>query len=176
MHTILQTQRLIIREFSLEEETVFLDHYYNDEEVLRYLPKRSREERSQRFREAVAAYSDDKRMGAWGIYDKADGSFMGGCLLRPYTQDAEKIELGYSLERKHWGKGYGTEMAKAMIDYVFDNTDKPTLVAVTELENIGSQRVLEKAGFKRMANVFQEMELTYFEVKERPAGINTTNK
>ena len=166
MHIILQTPRLIIREYLPEEEEAYLN--YHDEEVLRYLPKRSHEERADRFRMAIAAYTDDKRMGAWGIFDKADGALIGGCLLRPFAGDAEKTELGYSLGRKYWGKGIGTEMAKAMVNYAIKNA-APAVVGITDLENTGSQRVLEKAGLKRMANIFEgETELAYFEINEGP--------
>ena len=163
--TIVETPRLIIREFLPEEEEVYLDHFFNDEEVARYLPKRSREERINLFRGTIAAYETSKLMGTWGLFNKADGDFIGSCLLRSFADAPEKVELGYSMERKYWGKGIGTEMAVALVNYAFANIDKPQMVAVTVLENFGSQRVLEKAGFERSPNLWRDtMELAYFEL------------
>ncbi len=163
MHIIAETPRLIIRELQPEEENIFLDHY-NDPEVLLYIPKRTREERINIYRKAIASYADSNALRIWGIFNKADGDFIGTCLLRPFTYDATKTELGYSIERKYWNKGIGTEMAAAMIDYAFKEMSSDQVVAVTIPENIGSQRVLEKAGFKKMENMMRDgLELAYFE-------------
>lgn len=164
MHIITETPRLIIREFSAEEENVFLDHY-NDEAILLYIPKRTREERSNIFRKAIASYGDINALRIWGIFNKADGDFAGTCLLRPFTFDNSKTELGYSIERKYWNKGIGTEMASAMVDYAFEKLHSLHMAAVTIPENIGSQRVLQKAGFTKMDDLVRDGErLAYFEL------------
>lgn len=164
MHIITQTERLIIREFLPEEENVFLDHY-NDEAILLYIPRRSREERTNIFRKAIAAYGDNNALRIWGIFNKADGDFIGTCLLRPFTFDNAKTELGYSIEKKYWNKGISTEMASAMVDYAFAQLGNPYMAAVTVPENIGSQRVLEKAGFNKMEDIVRNEErLAYFEL------------
>ncbi|MGN6178070.1 MAG: GNAT family N-acetyltransferase [Mucilaginibacter sp.] len=164
MHIITETPRLIIREFLPEEEDVFLDHY-NDEAVLLYIPKRTREERTHIFRRAISAYGDNNALRIWGIFNKTDGDFVGTCLLRPFTFDNSKTELGYSIERKYWNKGIGTEMASAMVDYAFAQSGNPHMAAVTIPENIGSQRVLEKAGFTKMEDMVRDGErLAYFEL------------
>ena len=83
MHTIIQTPRIVIREFLPEEEDIYLDHF-NDEMVALYLPKRSREERKNIFRTALEKYQVSKTSGMWGMFNKADGDFIGSCLLRPF--------------------------------------------------------------------------------------------
>jgi [ribosomal protein S5]-alanine N-acetyltransferase len=167
MCTIVETPRLIIREFLPGEETVFLDHFM-DEEVARYIPKRSREERAGIFRSAVAAYEASKQLGTWGIFGKADGCFIGSGLLRLFGEDPAKVELGYSLERKYWGQGLATEMTEALVNYAFTHTGTNQVVAVTVFENIASQRVLLKAGFEQKDNLVRNgMELAYFEMSKR---------
>lgn len=163
MKIIAETQRLIIRELLPEEESVFLDHY-NDPEILLYIPQRTREERTNIYRKATTSYNDKNALRIWGIFNKADADFAGTCLLRPFTFDNTKTELGYSIERKYWNKGIGTEMAAAMVDYAFKEMNANKVVAVTVIENIGSQRVLEKAGFTKMENLVRDgEELAYFE-------------
>jgi ribosomal-protein-alanine N-acetyltransferase len=118
MHIVAQTPRLIIREFIPADEEMYLNHF-NDSLVALYLPRRSREERSIIFRNAVN-YAADKRLGTWGMYDKTRGDFIGSCLLRLFSDiEPRQIELGYSLERRYWGLGIGTEMAKAMVSHGF---------------------------------------------------------
>jgi ribosomal-protein-alanine N-acetyltransferase len=83
------------------------------------------------------------------------------------------VELGYVMHQKYWGKGIASEMARIMIGYGFTNTDAKEIVAVTTLENIGSQRVLLKAGMTRMDNFIrpnEKKELAFFKV-ERSAPL-----
>ncbi len=165
MSTIAQTPRLIIREFLAGEETIYLNHF-NDELVIQYIPKRSREERINIFRKGLEQYSVSKTTGLWGIFSKANGDFMGSCLLRPFYDEAGVLELGYSLEKKYWGDGFATEMAIAMVAHGLSDQSISEIVAVTELENMGSQRVLEKAGLKRVDNLLRDgEELAYFKTQ-----------
>ncbi|WP_421704273.1 GNAT family N-acetyltransferase [Aliiroseovarius sp.] len=56
-------------------------------------------------------------------------------------------ELGYMFARAHWGKGFATEMGRAVITHGFANYDWPELKACVFTGNPGSARVLEKLGF-----------------------------
>ncbi|MDB4902073.1 MAG: anhydro-N-acetylmuramic acid kinase [Mucilaginibacter sp.] len=164
MNIIAQTSRIIVREFLPEEQNIYLNHF-NDEMVIKYIPKRSREERIGIFRKALEQYPINKKMGIWGMFNKADGEFIGSCLLRPFNAEPGIVELGYSMDRKYWGMGIGTEMAKAMIAYSLSDQKTLEIVALTDLENIGSQRVLEKSGFKRLDNLLKNGEdLAYFKI------------
>jgi len=165
MNIIVRTPRLFIREFLPVEEDIYLNHF-NDEMVSLYLPKRSRDERINIFRNALEQYVVSKKLGTWGMFNKADGEFIGSCLLRPFNNDPGILELGYSMEQKYWGMGIGTEMANAMVTFGFSDKDILEIVAVTVLENIGSHRVLEKAGLKRVENLLRDgMELAYFKLR-----------
>ena len=57
-------------------------------------------------------------------------------------------ELGYYLAEEHWGKGIMTQAVKLLCDFVFANSDIIRIFAEPFARNIGSCRVLEKAGFK----------------------------
>ena len=164
MHTIFQTPRLIIREFLPEEEQLFLDHF-TDEEMLLYLPKRSRDERINIFHKALANYANSKTLGTWGMFHKINGDLVGSCLLRLYNDLPGKVEVGYSIERKYWGVGIGTEMAIAMVGHAFADAGTTEVIGVTVPANIASQRVLEKAGLVRGDNFKRDdVELAYFRI------------
>ena len=166
MSVIVQTARLIIREFLPEEKQVYLDHF-KDERVLQYLPKRSTEERIGIFENAIKLYNDTKTTGIWGIYHKSNNQFAGSCLLRPFENEPGILELGYSLEHKYWQQGLATEMATAIIAHGLANKTIHEIVAVTVPENTASQRVLEKAGLTRVANITRGDEvLAFFRMKD----------
>lgn len=161
MHIILETPRLIIREFLPEEQDIYLNHF-TDEEVCRHIPKRTTDERIKIFMIATVNYATNKKLGIWGMFNKANGEFIGSCLLRLFDEPG-KVEIGYSMDRKYWGQGIATEMAAALIEYAFTDAEVNEVVAVTTLENIASQRVLEKAGLVRTDNLIRnEEELAFF--------------
>ena len=162
MHIITQTPRLIIREFLPEEQAVYL-HHFTDEEVCRHIPVRTTEERINIFQTALNNYATSKQAGIWGMFNKETGEFIGSCLLRPFNNNPAVMEIGYSMNPQYWGQGIATEMVIAMIAHSFANDNIVEVAGVTTLENIGSQRVLEKAGLLRVDNLLRDnLELAYF--------------
>jgi [ribosomal protein S5]-alanine N-acetyltransferase len=165
MPLFIQTPRFVIREFKPEEEDVYIA-LYDDERVIVHLPKRTRAEQAEIFRTIIADNAAGKVLNRWGLFNNGDGNYIGSCLLRSFYDYKDKIELGYSLHHKYWGKGIASEMARIMIAYGFTNTDAAEVVALTTLDNVGSQKVLLKAGMERIENFHREgEELAYFRVK-----------
>jgi len=84
------------------------------------------------------------------IVEKKDGTKIGLItnfnVLAPY---ARTLEMGYALLPSGRGKGYCTEAARLMVDYLFLSKDVACIQATTDVGNVASQRVLEKAGFQK---------------------------
>jgi len=159
---IAQTPRFVIRSFKPEEEAVYMA-LFDDKRVTLHLPNRSRKEHLEIFKKALDDYKENKSLGRWGIFNNVDGDFIGMCLLRNYYDEEGKIELGYSLHQKYWGKGIASEMAIIMVGYALTHTDAKEIVGVTTLGNTGSQKVLEKAGLERLPDIKRDgEELAYF--------------
>jgi [ribosomal protein S5]-alanine N-acetyltransferase len=166
MNIIAQTPRFVIRNFTAEEEATYLS-LFEDEDVIEHLPQRSLKENIAIFHTALNDYAEGKALGRWGIFNNGDNDFIGVCLLRAYNYEPGKVELGYVLNKKFWGKGIASEMARIMVAYGFMHTGANEIVAVTSLGNTGSQKVLEKAGLKRMPNFKRDgQELAYFRVEK----------
>ena len=144
----LDTGRLVIRDWQLSDaEDAFC--IYGDPEVMRYVGTGHVYESVDKARFATKRIMDryaNKPLGFWAVEDKATGEVVGGALLK-FLPDHSDIELGYHFCKKDWGKGYGTEIAKALVEYGFGHLGLEKIVAVTYPENAASQRVLEKAGF-----------------------------
>jgi len=62
--------------------------------------------------------------------------------------ERETPELGYWLGFEHWGRGFGTEAARAMIDYFFEALHHEQLFAAARVVNPMSRNILEKCGFQ----------------------------
>lgn len=63
-------------------------------------------------------------------------------------EGVRSMELGYALSDRHWGRGYMTEAAKALMAYAFEKYDLAIMAIRTSEVNSRSQRVIEKCGFR----------------------------
>lgn len=109
------------------------------------LPYPYTEKDAKEFIEAMLA-ADPKDTFAFAITleDKVIGSIG---VFRQGNIHNRTGELGYYVAEEHWGKGYCTSAVKQICDYIFANTNILRIFAEPFSYNIGSRRVLEKAGF-----------------------------
>jgi RimJ/RimL family protein N-acetyltransferase len=85
----------------------------------------------------------------WAVEDKATGAFVGQCGLRPVDEGAgPEIDLAYHFIRASWGKGYGTEAAVAVLAHGLGPVGLDCIMADVVPQNVGSWRVMEKAGMR----------------------------
>jgi RimJ/RimL family protein N-acetyltransferase len=68
----------------------------------------------------------------------------------------QDMEIGYGLHPAHWGRGYVTEAANLICEYLFQRYPIEKNTAYANLDNIGSQRVLQKTGFRNVAEEDQK--------------------
>lgn len=88
----------------------------------------------------------------FGWYAVFDGSFAGlvSLVRRNATESGlgvPAVEMGWWITPPNWGRGYATEATAAVRDHVFEAGFTDMLMAVFELENTASGRVVEKLGF-----------------------------
>ncbi|BBH23265.1 N-acetyltransferase [Paenibacillus baekrokdamisoli] len=84
-----------------------------------------------------------------GIISKDSGEFIGVC----GTGILDKVsppnrEIFYGISTDHRNKGYSTQAAKGLIKYLFDNTNVEELIAIAQLRNLPSNKVIQKCGFE----------------------------
>jgi [ribosomal protein S5]-alanine N-acetyltransferase len=88
------------------------------------------------------------------IEDLADGRKIGFISYYPVRSDYLNLyEIGYRIKPKERRKGYTTEAARLLVDHLFTTKSIERIESVTDTENLPSQRVLEKNGFKREAEL-----------------------
>ena len=63
-------------------------------------------------------------------------------------REPDAPELGYWLGVEHWGQGFGTEAARAVIDFTFEEFDIEQLISGARVANPASRNILEKCGFQ----------------------------
>jgi RimJ/RimL family protein N-acetyltransferase len=149
---LIETERLLLRKPRLEdaEELVAV---YADPETMRYIGDGSTTDLAG-TKAAIEKWLvrwEKNGIGFFVIERRDDGRFIGraGFLVwDPETwtvselDDRSEVELGWTLERQHWGNGYATEAALALRDW----TDRRRLISLIQHGNERSARVAEKLG------------------------------
>jgi [ribosomal protein S5]-alanine N-acetyltransferase len=144
---IFQTARLLVRPLKMEDfETFYLLN--SDEEVVRYIrsPK-SKEETFVFLNENIDYSFTNPDYGRWAIIEKTSQEQIGVFMLKPSSRYGRQIELGYSFLKSFWGKGFATESVDGALHYAFENLGLLQVIAIAQIENIASQKVLQKSGF-----------------------------
>lgn len=90
-----------------------------------------------------------RRNMTWAIVEKETGKIVGSIGFEEdrYRPHISSKEMGYSLARDRWGRGYMTEAAMRLIKYGFEEMKLDVLMIRTSETNLRSQRVIEKCGF-----------------------------
>jgi RimJ/RimL family protein N-acetyltransferase len=86
------------------------------------------------------------------VIEKSTGRCVGRCgLWQP--EGWPGLEVGWTLAREVWGRGYATEAASAWRDWAFANLDAEELVSVVHRDNARSVRVAERIGHRRLRDI-----------------------
>ncbi len=151
--TVLETERLLVREF-VSEDIDSLSAVLSDPATMRYYP-------APLDRAGVAEWIERNRRryrdtghGLWALVLKSSGEVVGDCgLTRQTVDEIQEIELGYHLRRDLWGQGYASEAARACRDYGFAQLRVDQLISLVRIGNLPSRRVAEKVGMSMWKEV-----------------------
>jgi len=122
--------------------------YASDPETVRYMDWGPNVESDTKefLRRAIAYQSSKPRTQyEFAITLRTTGELIGGCGIEKRPARKEGV-IGFCLNKAYWGKGYGTEAARALLAFGFTRLDLHRITALCDPSNIGSNRVLEKAG------------------------------
>ena len=146
MHLIFQTHRLYLRRFT-EADTLLIRELNSQPGVLQYIPEPipASDEEAKEIIINIILPQYKNNLGRWAVYLKANNEFIGWCGLKMVN---DEIDLGYRFMPTAWGKGYATETAKATLEYGHNHLQLEKIIAHAHIDNIASQKVLEKIGMQ----------------------------
>nr|WP_220127287.1 GNAT family N-acetyltransferase [Halobacillus locisalis] len=146
---IYETRRLKFRKYN-DEDFDYLFSLLSDPEMVRYIGDgNTKDEKSTKnfLNWIYSSYDVGPDLGLMVLENKEDNTQIGHAGLVPQTVDgAEEIEIGYWVSRKHWGKGYATEAAKALKEYGLIDLGENRLVSLIQPNNMPSRKVANKIG------------------------------
>lgn len=177
MKIFVQTPRLTLRELQFSD-AVGMFEMDSDPEVHKYLGtkpfvniKQSREQI-----EFVRNQYKTNGIGRWAVTETSSGLFLGWSGLKlvkdPVNSHILFYDVGYRFMRKHWGKGYATESAKAAIKYGFEVLKLKDIFGIVDIKNDVSKKVLEKAGLSWVETFEFEGEQTdWYQIENTKHGL-----
>jgi RimJ/RimL family protein N-acetyltransferase len=147
---ITEADRLFLRHFHAGDLDAMAG-LFGDPEVMRFgRGTQSRDWVRGWLRGCLEDYFQKWGFGLWAVVLKSDRRVVGYCGLTHFEDidGRPETELGYRLARDCWGRGLGTEAARAARDYAFEVLGLPRLVAIIGPRNAASRRVAERVGLR----------------------------
>lgn len=162
---IFETERLFVTKWGAGDLNALYELFSDDAIKELILPRLTIEETTHIFSEQLKEYDAQFPLGRYFIAEKSSNEFIGLFLLKENKSRAG-VEIGYSLKKEHWNKGYATEIVEESIHWLFSQKRFSSIYAVTETNNISSQHVLLKCGFIQEDNFFEDgKEMSLFGLK-----------
>ena len=139
---------MILRKPRMEDAPAVFEGWARHPEVTRFLtwhPHTCVSQSEALMKKSIAGWDGDTHF-RYLLEIKECGSLAGMIELR---MEPTKMSFGYTGAYGQWGKGYMTEAVRASIDWAFHQPNIYRVYATTDVENVPSRRVMEKAGMQR---------------------------
>lgn len=145
----IETSRLTLRRLEPADAEMMFRNWTSDAQVTRFLrweAHKTIDDTRNMLQQWIDNYQYDSTY-YWGMYLKT-GEMIGSIGITITSEYDSKGGLGYKIGSRWWNQGYSSEAAKAVIGYMFCNTDIERIASFSSTENIASRRVMEKAGMR----------------------------
>ena len=152
----ISTNRLKIAKFIEKDIPYNVTHELNPE-IMRYIRDPiSEKEVIKRTSKVAQAYNGvEQQWVLFAIREKNSNDYVGMICFRYESIENNTVEIGWRLGLEHQGKGYATEAAKAVLDYIVNKTKPHKVVAYCMNEHTASKNVMRKLGMQQEARLRQ---------------------
>ena len=150
-----ETERLVLRPWRESDVDPYLE-LTADPEAMRYLGFGETMDREGTWRNIalILGHWALRGYGFWAVEEKASGAFLGRVgLWQP--EGWPGLEVGWALLRRHWGKGYASEAARAALDHALTKLEEPHVISLIYPDNQRSIRVAERIGERLERTIFR---------------------
>lgn len=172
----LETERLILRRFKLDDAKQMYENWASLETVTKYLtwkPHTSVQATTELLTHWISEYQK-KDFYIWAIILKENSENIGVISVVDSDENISSVTIGYCLSDLYWNHGYMTEAIKGIMEFFFEEVGVNRVESNHSVLNPASGRVMEKAGLKRegikklgdMSNIGLSDRVMYGLVKE----------
>lgn len=144
----IETPRLLLRQFRIEDAKDMFDNWAGREEVTRYMawpPHQNVRMTRERIEQWCAQYGNPA-VYHWAIIFKDNGQAVGSVSVQALRERQLSCEIGYCLGNDYWNRGLMTEALRAALHFLFEKIGFRRVQGLHRENNPASGRVMEKAG------------------------------
>ena len=149
MKIFFETEHLLIRQFKIEDATSLYKNHL-EEKVKKWFSNESYADIDEAI-EAIEFYRDcvDKNRLPFvlAVQLKENEELIGDTGISEVEESDNEVEIGYQISDKYCGKGYATEVLKAMTEFSFNELEAKVIYGRVVHGNCASARVIEKCGY-----------------------------
>ena len=148
---ILETERLVLRPFVMEDAEAMFRNWASDDQVTKHLtwPTHESQEISRMVLSDWTSHYAEADFYNWAIVLKENGPEpIGSIAVVNMDRKVDGAEIGYCMSRAHWRKGIMAEALTALVGFLFDEVGFNRIMADHDPNNPASGRVMEKAGMR----------------------------
>ncbi len=148
---VIETERLILRPFTVDDAEDMYRNWASDPEVTKYLtwPAHPDAELTRTLLKDWVSRYEAGDFFNWAIARKETGEVIGNISVVSLTEQIGAAEIGYCMGRRFWGQGIMLEALLAVEDYLFETVGLLRICAGHDVNNPKSGRVMDKAGMTR---------------------------
>jgi ribosomal-protein-alanine N-acetyltransferase len=149
---VLETDRLVLREITMADLDWYMAHFTRPEMVEGdgVFGPQSKEAAEKQLGEYIVDLFRNRDGFRWGVSLRGRPELIGSVGLFKWARPwGHMAELGYDLQREHWGKGVMSEAVRPVIEFGFRRMRLTRIEALAFASNARSVRLLERFGFKR---------------------------
>ncbi|MGM9949314.1 MAG: GNAT family N-acetyltransferase, partial [Lysinibacillus sp.] len=148
-HSQMESERLILRPVSFDDAEDMYE-YTSDEETTRFLYEPHKD--LNQTKSVIANYFIKESIGKYAMVVKETNKMIGAIEFRVHDYN-KSGELGYTLNRHYWGKGYATEAGKLILELAFNVLDLERVFAEYDVRNNASGKLLSRLGMTHEATL-----------------------
>ena len=151
---LIETERLKFRQLT-SLDALDLLVFFSDDESMRYMPSRKNIEEAHEWLTLVQESYQRQGYGPWALVQKSSKRFLGYCglYLQKDVNDRNEVELLYGIIRHHWGNGYASEAATAVVNLARRQFRLERLISLIEPGNTASIHVAKKVGMTKEGKI-----------------------
>lgn len=146
----IETIRLILRRFKLEDAPDMYKNWASDIDTLKYLswgPHSNIGVTQRRILSWIKHY-EEANVYNWAIYLKSIQEVIGSISVEISSDKKKSCEIGYCIGKEFWGREIVVEALRAVMHYLFSEVGYKKIIAKYDVLNKASGRVMQKAGME----------------------------
>ena len=149
----LQSDRLLLREFTADDWPTVLAYQSDERYLLHYAWTQRTEQDVRDFVQLFIDWQNETPRTKFQLAIEYNGQLIGNCGLR--QDEEQQANIGFEIAPTHWRQGYATEATRTICQYGFNDLNLHRIWSWCLADNQPSARVLEKLGLRQEGRLVQ---------------------